>query len=270
MPLRSHLCLLSVWNPGAWKFQTKGQNKDPSGKFQFLVKSTLHWEITKVAILSVMFFTDFTSIWLYIMMFSFKSQTSFVIISGRRSNGFLFGDEKVLYPMHNYESLEDSPLSEASLRVFSQLDSGIKGYFRDGFGQHHHQKLRRSEPKKICTFLSPNESQMTTSYSQRLIDKRNGIHQQSMAFSEWPSMHHYFSDGLQRHGFEQLDNPDINEFRYRDAASAARHALKMAKFKRERAQRLLFRADLAIHKAVVALTTAEAIKASSDNLNGDG
>ncbi|KAK8262276.1 hypothetical protein V6Z11_D13G246000 [Gossypium hirsutum] len=189
---------------------------------------------------------------------------------GRRSNGFLFGDEKVLYPMHNYESLEDSPLSQASPRVFSQLDSGIKGYFRDGFDKHHHQKLRRSEPKKICTFLSPNESQMTTSYSQKLIGKRNGIHQQSMAFSEWPSMHHYFSDGLQRHGPEQLDNPDTDEFRYRDAASAARHALKMAKFKRERAQRLLFRADLAIHKAVVALMTAEAIKASSDNVNGDG
>ncbi|KAH1033447.1 hypothetical protein J1N35_045621 [Gossypium stocksii] len=189
---------------------------------------------------------------------------------GRRSNGFLFGDEKVLYPMHNYESLEDSPLSQASPRVFSQLDSCIKGYFRDGFDKHHHQKLRRSEPKKICTFLSPNESQMTTSYSQRLIGKRNGIHQQSMAFSEWPSMHHCFSDGLQRHGPERLDNPDTDEFRYRDAASAARHALKMAKFKRERAQRLLFRADLAIHKAVVALMTAEAIKASSDNVNGDG
>ncbi|KAL1128269.1 hypothetical protein V6Z11_A13G237000 [Gossypium hirsutum] len=189
---------------------------------------------------------------------------------GRRSNGFLFGDEKVLYPLHNYESLEDSPLFQASPRVFSQLDSGIKGYFRDGFDKHHHQKLRRSESKKICTFLSPNESQMTTSYSQRLIGKRNGIHQQSMAFSEWPSMHHYFSDGLQRHGPEQLDNPDTDEFRYRDAASAARHALKMAKFKRERAQRLLFRADLAIHKAVVALMTAEAIKASSDIVNGDG
>jgi hypothetical protein len=44
----------------------------------------------------------------------------------------------------------------------------------------------------------------------------------------------------------------------------------MANIKRERAQRLLYRADLAIHKAVVALMNAEAIKTSSEDLNGDG
>jgi hypothetical protein len=44
----------------------------------------------------------------------------------------------------------------------------------------------------------------------------------------------------------------------------------VAKLKRHRAQRLLYRADLAIHKAVVALMNAEAIKASSEDINVDG
>ena len=206
-------------------------------------------------------------------MFSFASLTSFLVISGRRSNGFLFGDEKVLYPVYNYESLEDSPLSQASPRVFSPRDAGSMGIFSmgsDGFDKNHHQKLKRNKSKKFGTFLSSNDTQMTASYNQRLIGKRNGIHRWNMGFSEWPSQRHYFSDGFLRHGPEQLDNSDIDEFRLRDASSAAQHALKMAKFKREKAQRLLFRSDLAIHKAVVALMTAEAIKKSSEDVNDDG
>ncbi|GMJ15634.1 hypothetical protein like AT4G32620 [Hibiscus trionum] len=191
---------------------------------------------------------------------------------GRRSNGFLFGDEKVLHPVHNYESVEDSPLSQASPRVFSPLDVGSRGYFptgSDGFDKSYHQKHQRSKSKKICIFPSSNESLTMPSYGQRLIGKTNRIHQQNAAISECPSLQHYLSDGLQRHGPEQLYNSDVDEFRLWDASSAARHALKVAKFKRGRAQRLLFRADLAIQKAAVALMTAEAIKESSNTLNGD-
>ncbi|XP_038993783.1 uncharacterized protein LOC120117596 [Hibiscus syriacus] len=191
---------------------------------------------------------------------------------GRRSNGFLYGDEKFLYPVHNYESVEDSPLSQASPRVFSQLDRVIRGYFPtgcDGFSKSYHQKLRRSRPKKICIFPSSNDWLTMPSYGQRLIGKRNRIRRQNMAISECPSLQNYLSDGLQRHGPEQLDNSDIDEFRLLDAASAAWRALKVAKFKRERAQRLLFRADLAIQRAAIALMTVQAIKESSDNLDGD-
>ncbi|KAK8604803.1 hypothetical protein V6N13_082275 [Hibiscus sabdariffa] len=192
---------------------------------------------------------------------------------GRRSNGFLFGDDKFLYSSHNYESLEDSPLSQASPRFFSPRDVGSMGYFpmgSDRFDKNHLQKLRRSKSKKYDTFLSSNEAQMVDSYNQRLVGKRNGIHRWSRDFLEWPRQGHYFPDGFQRQGPEQWDNSDIDELTLRDASSAAQHALKMAKFKREKAQRLLFRADLAIHKAVVALMTAEAVKESSEDLNGDG
>ena len=76
-------------------------------------------------------------------------------------------------------------------------------------------------------------------------------------------------DGPQRYGIEQLDGSDLDEFRLRDATGAAQQAHNVAKLKRERAHRMLYRADLAIHKAVVALMTAEAMKASEDS-NGDG
>ncbi|KAB2020099.1 hypothetical protein ES319_D07G044400v1 [Gossypium barbadense] len=189
---------------------------------------------------------------------------------GRRSNGFLFGDEKVLYPAHNYESLEDSPLSQASPR---SRDAGNMAYFpmgSDRFDKNHIKKLQRSKSKKYGSFVPSNGPQMMDSYNHRLIGKRNGIHQWNRGICEWSSQRHYFPDSLQRHGPEQWDNSDIDEFTLRDASSAAQHALKMAKFKRERAQRLLFRADLAIHKAMVALATAEAMKESSEDLNGDG
>ncbi|XP_038992914.1 uncharacterized protein LOC120116510 [Hibiscus syriacus] len=191
---------------------------------------------------------------------------------GRRSNGFLFGDEKFLYHAHNYDSLEYSPLSQVSPRLFSPRDVGSMGYFpmgSDRFDKNHLHKLQRSKSKKYGTFLPSNEAQMVDSYNQRLIGKRNGIHRWNSDFLQWPSQRHYLPDGFQRQGPEQWDNSDIDEFTLHDASSAAQHALKMAKFKREKSQRLLFRADLAIHKAVVALMTAEAIKESSKDLNGD-
>lgn len=80
---------------------------------------------------------------------------------------------------------------------------------------------------------------------------------------------HYQSDGFRRHNFEQLDPSELDEFRLRDAASAARHAVTIAKMKRENAQRMLCRADLAMHKAVAAIMTAEAVKASYKEPNSD-
>ncbi|XP_039066392.1 uncharacterized protein LOC120212025 [Hibiscus syriacus] len=188
---------------------------------------------------------------------------------GRRSNGFLFGDEKILYPAHNYDSFEDSPLSQVSPRLFSPRDVGSMGYFpmgSDRFNKNYLHKLQRSKSKKYGTFLPLNEAQMVDSYNQRLMGKRNGIHRWNRDFLEWPSQRHYLPGGFQRQGPAHWDNSDIDEFTLRDASSTAQHAFKMAKFKREKAQRLLFRADLAIHKAVVALMTAEAIKESSKDL----
>ncbi|RZS06490.1 hypothetical protein BHM03_00037141 [Ensete ventricosum] len=70
--------------------------------------------------------------------------------------------------------------------------------------------------------------------------------------------------GLQTH------HTDKDEFRLRDATTAAQHASNMARLKREKAQWLLHKADLALHRATVAIVTAEAIKASEKDTVGDG
>lgn len=195
------------------------------------------------------------------------------VASGRRLNGFAFADDKVVYPGHSYESFDDSPLPQASPRMFSPRDVGSRGVFSmstDGFDRNHIPKLQRNKSKKFGTFVSPNDQQMVISYNQKMMDKRNGVHRWNLGPSEWPIQQHYHLDGSQRHGLDQLDGSDLDEFRLRDASGAAQHAVNMAKLKREKAQRLLYRADLAIHKAVVALMTAEAMKASSEDLTGDG
>lgn len=192
---------------------------------------------------------------------------------GRRLNGFSFADDKVVNLGQNYESLDDSPLPYASPRMFSPRDAGSTGFFctsSDGFDRNHIPRLQRMKSKKFGTFASPNDQEMLMSYNHRVIDHRNGLHRWNMGPSEWPRQQHYRWDGSHRHGIEQLDGSDLDEFRLRDASGAAQHAVNMAKLKREKAQRLLYRADLAIHKAVVALMTAEAIKASREDLNSGG
>lgn len=106
---------------------------------------------------------------------------------------------------------------------------------------------------------------MPASYSQRMpaSEKRNGV-RSNMVNYDLPGHRQNIHDGAQKHGIEQLDGSDHDEFRLRDAASAAQHARSIAKLKRERAQKLLYKADVAIHRAVVALMTAEAKKASED------
>ncbi|GKV42040.1 hypothetical protein SLEP1_g49496 [Rubroshorea leprosula] len=118
------------------------------------------------------------------------------------------------------------------------------GYFSmgyDGFDRNHHQKLQRSWLKKFGSFLPSSEMQMLGDYL--------------------------------KHDLELLDGSDLDEYRLRGASAAARHALTMAKLKREKAHRLMFRADAAVHKAVFAVMTVVAVKASymesNDNPNGD-
>ncbi|THG01169.1 uncharacterized protein LOC114310990 [Camellia sinensis] len=192
---------------------------------------------------------------------------------GRRLNGFAFGgDEKVMFQGYSHEPSDASPSFQAS-RSFTPRDSGFGNFSlsSDWSEWNHHPKLHRNKSKKIGTFLPPNNSLMVASYNQRTtIGKKNGVHRWNMGLPEWPSQKHYQSEISLGHGIELLDGSDLDEFRLRDASGAAQHALNMAKLKREKAQRLLYRADLAIHKAVVALMTADTIRASFEHSNGDG
>ncbi|KAI9106910.1 hypothetical protein K1719_022438 [Acacia pycnantha] len=189
---------------------------------------------------------------------------------GRRQNGFAFGDEKFSYP--GYDSMDDSPLPQTSPRVFSPRGAASMAYYatnRDGFDRNIVPKFHHSKSKKFRSLMYHNDSQMMASFNQRMSGKRNGVHRWNMGYYGSPSRREYLVDGPYGHEIEQLDGSDLEEFRLHDPSGAAQHAHKMAKLKRERAQRLLHRADLAIHKAVVALMTAEAMKAS-EYPNSDG
>lgn len=160
---------------------------------------------------------------------------------GKRLNGVGFGDEKLAYSVQNYDSFDDSPLSQASPIVFSPRDTGSMGYFSIGCDGFDRSKLAMN------------------SYHERVMAKRKVKNRWNMG---WANRPHYLSDGyLRHHGLEQVDGSYLDEFMLRDASGAARHALKMANFKREMAHRLMFRADIAIHKAVIAMMTADAVKA---------
>lgn len=215
--------------------------------------------------------------YIIVMVHRFSSKYLFLtwicaVVTGRRLNGYAVGEEKGMFSGYYPDTADASQTFQSSTRVFSPRDAGSTGYFSlssDGSEWSHHPKLHRNKSKKMGAFLPSSDIHMGASYSHRTLSKRNGVHGWNMGLPEWPSQKHYF-EGAQRLNGELLDGSDLDEFRLRDASGAAQHALNMAKLKREKAQRLLYRADLAIHKAVVALMTAEAIKASSEDLNSDG
>jgi len=158
------------------------------------------------------------------------------MLSGRRTNGL--GDERALVvSIPNYESSDSYHSNDGSERFQSP-------------------ELPRNA-KKRWTFSSPRDPQMMPfSQSKRL--KKNGMDSWSPRVHEPSSMNQIQRDGLRRH------RADIDQFKLRDASGAAKHALSMARMKREKAQWLIHRADLALHKATVALMIAEAMKESKE------
>ncbi|TKY58191.1 hypothetical protein E2542_SST15247 [Spatholobus suberectus] len=150
----------------------------------------------------------------------------------RRQNALPFGDEKFLYQGHSYDSFDDSSLALTSPRVFLPRDAGSLKYHSttNGMGCRNH----------IPKF------------------QKSGY--------DLPGNRHHLLTGPKRQGIEQLDGSVLEELRPRDAMAEARYKRHVAKLKRERAKRLLYKADVAIHKAMTALMTAEAMKASEDSL----
>lgn len=189
---------------------------------------------------------------------------------GRRLNGFAYGDERFIYSGHNYDSLDDSPLSQASPRLFCPHDMSDMGYLSvgsDGLDWRYYHKIRGSKAKRVSSCMSSHQMHTVASPGRSPVGRRNGSHRWNTGFSRWPSHPHYYLDHYQKYGPEYLDGLDLDELRLRDACSAAQHAQKMARLKREKAQKLLYRADLAIHRAVVFLMSAEAMRESSQDMN---
>ncbi|RDY14776.1 hypothetical protein CR513_00097, partial [Mucuna pruriens] len=150
----------------------------------------------------------------------------------RRHNALPFGDEKFLYQGHSYDSFDDSSLAVTSPRVFLPRDGGSLKYRPTSNG---------------------------TGY-------RNHIPKFHKSRYDLPGNRHHVLAGPKRQGIEQLDASVLEELRLRDAVAEARYKRHVAKLKRERAKRLLYKADVAIHKAMTALMIAEAMKSSEDFL----
>ncbi|KAG8375524.1 hypothetical protein BUALT_Bualt10G0108700 [Buddleja alternifolia] len=189
------------------------------------------------------------------------------LVLGRRSNGHVFGDEKSLYTSNIQYSSDISPSLQASARVLSPRDAHFS-LITDMSEWNRNPKIYKNKPKKLGSYPSSHNRHLI-SYNQRTIDNRHGVPQWNTGLPGLSNQRQCFIDGPHRQRMDQMDGSDLHEFRLRDASSAAQHARNMAKLKREKAQRLLYRADLAIHKAVVAIMTADAIKDSYHKSNGD-
>ncbi|CAH9107352.1 unnamed protein product [Cuscuta epithymum] len=170
---------------------------------------------------------------------------------GKRMNGYAFGDEMDVYTGNNHEQpLEASSPCDASRRAFSPCDaSGYISLSNDGFEWNPHPKFQRNKSKRIGTFVPAGNPHLVSSHDRRTT-KRNGFHP-----PEWPSPKLY----------QQFDTPNVPELRLRDASCAAKHACHVAKQKREKAHRLLYVADVAIQKAVVALMKVDAMEAFAND-----
>ncbi|THU52357.1 hypothetical protein C4D60_Mb10t03160 [Musa balbisiana] len=179
---------------------------------------------------------------------------------GRKMDGISVGEVAI----SSYES-SDSYHGPQSRSTFSPRDTASTESFftNDGSEKCPDPKFYRSTSKKFDPFLSPRDPQGSP-FSGNQRSNRNGLNRWSSELCEWSTTRQSQSTGFHRH------HADMDEFRLRDATSAAQHALNMAKLKREKAQWLLHKADLALHRATVALMTAEAIKASEKDIVGDG
>ncbi|KAK4420023.1 hypothetical protein Salat_2415200 [Sesamum alatum] len=188
------------------------------------------------------------------------------LLYGRKSNGNAFGDGKVLYASSMHDPSDVSPSFQASTTALSPRDAhfSLSTNVSEWKGK---PKVFKNKPRKLGSYPDFH-SQQLMSHNQRTTGNKNGVQQWNMGLPELSSQRHHYFGGHYRQGIEQLNGSDLHEFRLRDASGAAQHALTLAKLKREKAQRLLYRADLAIHKAVVALMTAEAMKDSAENSNG--
>ncbi|KAK3437326.1 hypothetical protein EUGRSUZ_C01845 [Eucalyptus grandis] len=190
----------------------------------------------------------------------------FLFLSGRRLNGPSFGDDRAVYLGPNYGHADNSQMAQTSPLGYSPRDVPGQGYFpigNDGFNRNYPPRLQRYKSKKSGAVASPRHSQVVTAYSRGATGNNKNTH-------HWNSHQQFSSEGSQRPSSEQWDRMDMDEYKLLDASGAARYASNLAKLKRERAQRLLCKADVAVHRAVVALMTAEAMKASSEDRKDDG
>ncbi|CAA0810605.1 Enhancer of polycomb-like transcription factor protein [Striga hermonthica] len=169
---------------------------------------------------------------------TFSGDRDSPLIYGRRAHGHAFGG-KMLYTNNVHE------VSDVPLYPLARMWSPQNAHFSSNTVWKVNRKVSKNKHKKLLSQLY-SHCQRETSHTDRTIGHKNGV-------CPWD--------------IKQLEIYDLNEFHLRDALGAAEHTCKMAKFKRDKAQSLFYKADLAIHKALSSLMNAEAMRDSFENLN---
>lgn len=171
--------------------------------------------------------------------------------SGRRSGEYV-GDGRT------YESYDGGSLNSPtgySPRFSMRTDSPRAS---DASDRGSTPRFRTNSVKRNASFAFSEDHQPSPSFRSQKI-RRGGVP------DHWNTAIHEYQNSKQalQGGPPQSQRVDVEELKLRDATSAAQHAVTMARLKREKAHCLMHKADLALHKASVAVMIADAIKASS-------
>lgn len=118
--------------------------------------------------------------------------------------------------------------------------------------------VRTNSVKRNASVAFSEDNQQSPSFRNQKIKRGAPDHWKT-------AMHEYQNSKHLLPGPVQGQRVDVEELKLRDATSAAQHAATMARLKRERAHCLMHKADLAVHRASVAVMIADAIRASSSS-----
>lgn len=211
-----------------------------------------------------------------------RDQESGICPATRKQGGMSIGDDNssdalgYVYsssPPHIDIHSQPGSNTAVSLETATQLDSiDFRLEMNNTCQQKHRMKLSRRKSKRMKTFVSSNDTQRDR-ISRCDMDHRN----QNVSHSWETTSGDQWNDSST---FSKYNLPSVNsrhaypasdfdaELRVQEATNATRAAAELAAVKRAKAQRLLQKADLAIHKAAVAVVTAEAIRAAERNAQG--
>lgn len=182
---------------------------------------------------------------------SFSREQDGFYRQGRRSGEYV-GDGRT------YESYDGGSLNSPtgySPRFSMRTDSPRAS---DASDRGSTPRFRTNSVKRNASFAFSEDHQPSPSFRSQKI-RRGGVP------DHWNTAIHEYQNSKQalQGGPPQSQRVDVEELKLRDATSAAQHAVTMARLKREKAHCLMHKADLALHKASVAVMIADAIKASS-------
>nr|CAB3476019.1 unnamed protein product [Digitaria exilis] len=175
-------------------------------------------------------------------------------VSGRKYNECI-GDGRI---SESYDSGSLCSPTGYSPRFSTRTDSprAFDGSERSSTPRY----FRTNSVKRTASFAFSDDYQPSPSFRYQKVKRGVSDH--------WNTVTHEWQNS--KHLFPGASRVDIEELKLRDATSAAQHAAAMAKLKREKAHCLMHKADLALHKATVALMIADAIKSSSRDTSRDG